>query len=366
MLGSLDGVDEGRVCVRGSSLGGFVAIHAAAVEPGIAAVIAICPAGERMLLDGIRRGRLEMRADTEALVPWLEEHDLRDAVELMGEQAADPAARPRRRGVPGELVGGALRARDRPAQADHRAGRTPPLGPARCRAAGSRAALDRARPRAFLRRSSAAAGRAAEGPADGAQGAVHRVARGRARSDRAVDHAVRGVADAGLIERPAGRLVGRVDDPVGGVADGLRVDRRVTDLDTGGGVAATAAAALRGRVVAARALRRRARAGVARRRRRASSRSGRRTGPPSWPCSAGAASSPARRSCGRPPRRTPRRRRRGAPARRRIERPLGSRSDPVGAEPEARKRQAVERAQPDEQHEADDRRRDQAAPEAAP
>jgi uncharacterized protein len=86
MLGSLDGVDEGRVCVRGSSLGGFVAIHAAAVEPGIAAVIAICPAGERMLLDGIRRGRLEMRADTEALVPWLEEHDLRDAVELLGEK----------------------------------------------------------------------------------------------------------------------------------------------------------------------------------------------------------------------------------------------------------------------------------------
>jgi uncharacterized protein len=86
MLGSLDGVDQGRVCVRGSSLGGFVAIHAAAVEPAIAAVIAICPAGERMLLDGIRRGRLEMRADTEALVPWLEEHDLRDAVELLGEK----------------------------------------------------------------------------------------------------------------------------------------------------------------------------------------------------------------------------------------------------------------------------------------
>ena len=86
LLGSVDGVDEGRVCVRGSSLGGFVAIHTAAVEPGIAAVIAICPAGERMLLDGLRRGRLEMRADTEALVPWLEEHDLRDAVELLGEK----------------------------------------------------------------------------------------------------------------------------------------------------------------------------------------------------------------------------------------------------------------------------------------
>jgi fermentation-respiration switch protein FrsA (DUF1100 family) len=37
-----------------------------------------------MLLDGIRRETLEMRADTGALVPWLEEHDLRDAVGLMG------------------------------------------------------------------------------------------------------------------------------------------------------------------------------------------------------------------------------------------------------------------------------------------
>ena len=84
LLGSVEGVDEDRICARGSSLGGFVAIHAAAVEAAIAAVIAICPAGERMLLDGIRRGRLDMRADAEALVPWLEEHDLRDAVDLLG------------------------------------------------------------------------------------------------------------------------------------------------------------------------------------------------------------------------------------------------------------------------------------------
>jgi uncharacterized protein len=84
MLAGLDGVDDGRICARGSSLGGFVAIHAAAVDPALAAAIAICPAGEQILLEGIRRGRLEMRADERALVPWLEEHDLRDAVELMG------------------------------------------------------------------------------------------------------------------------------------------------------------------------------------------------------------------------------------------------------------------------------------------
>ncbi|MEK6278172.1 MAG: alpha/beta fold hydrolase [Actinomycetota bacterium] len=84
LLGSQDGVDPSRVCVRGSSLGGFVAIHTAAVSDSIAGVIAICPAGERMLLSGLRKGKLEMRADVSALEPWLEEHDLREAVELVG------------------------------------------------------------------------------------------------------------------------------------------------------------------------------------------------------------------------------------------------------------------------------------------
>jgi fermentation-respiration switch protein FrsA (DUF1100 family) len=84
LLGGADGVDAGRICARGSSMGGFMAIHAAAVSEAIAGVIAICPAGERDLLSGLRRGELEMRADQTALEPWLGEHDLRDAVELMG------------------------------------------------------------------------------------------------------------------------------------------------------------------------------------------------------------------------------------------------------------------------------------------
>jgi uncharacterized protein len=46
-------------------------------------VIALCPASERHLLDGIRRGKFEMRIDRDAFEPWLEEHDLRDAVALM-------------------------------------------------------------------------------------------------------------------------------------------------------------------------------------------------------------------------------------------------------------------------------------------
>jgi alpha-beta hydrolase superfamily lysophospholipase len=84
LLASVEGVDPARVCARGSSMGGFVAIHAAATSPALVGVIAICPAGERQLLSGLRRGELEMRADRTALEPWLEEHDLGEAVALMG------------------------------------------------------------------------------------------------------------------------------------------------------------------------------------------------------------------------------------------------------------------------------------------
>jgi fermentation-respiration switch protein FrsA (DUF1100 family) len=80
LLASVDGVDGGCVCARGSSMGGYLAIHAAATDPAIAGVIAICPASEEGLRRGLREGRLEMRADVGALDAWLGEHDLRDAV----------------------------------------------------------------------------------------------------------------------------------------------------------------------------------------------------------------------------------------------------------------------------------------------
>ena len=80
MLASHDGVDPARVCVRGSSLGGYLAIHAAATERGIAGAIAICPASEDGLRRGLRDGSLRMRADAEALDAWFGEHDLREAV----------------------------------------------------------------------------------------------------------------------------------------------------------------------------------------------------------------------------------------------------------------------------------------------
>lgn len=83
-LAGVEGVDATTVCARGSSMGGFMAIHAAAISDSIRGVIAVCPAGEQHLLDGVRRDRFEMRIDRTAFEPWLEEHDLRDAVGLMG------------------------------------------------------------------------------------------------------------------------------------------------------------------------------------------------------------------------------------------------------------------------------------------
>ena len=81
LLRASDGVDPGRVAVRGSSLGGFLAIHAAAAAPEIAGVIAICPAGEEYLRRGLRRDELEMEVeDRDALDSWLAEHALRDAI----------------------------------------------------------------------------------------------------------------------------------------------------------------------------------------------------------------------------------------------------------------------------------------------
>jgi fermentation-respiration switch protein FrsA (DUF1100 family) len=82
LLGATSGVDSGRVALRGSSMGGFLALHAAAIADEVAGVIAICPASEDDLRRGVRRGELDMRvADAGDLEAWLAEHDLRDAVE---------------------------------------------------------------------------------------------------------------------------------------------------------------------------------------------------------------------------------------------------------------------------------------------
>ena len=74
-----------NVALRGSSMGGFVAIHAAAGLGSAAAVVAICPAPEDLLLRGVRSETFtEVKLDREAIEPWLEALDLYEAVGRLG------------------------------------------------------------------------------------------------------------------------------------------------------------------------------------------------------------------------------------------------------------------------------------------
>jgi alpha-beta hydrolase superfamily lysophospholipase len=78
-----------RVALRGSSMGGFQAIHAAARDPSLCAVVAICPAPERGLLRMLRSDEpLRFRCDVRATEEWLESLDLLDAVGRLGPATA--------------------------------------------------------------------------------------------------------------------------------------------------------------------------------------------------------------------------------------------------------------------------------------
>ncbi len=70
------------VGIRGSSMGGFCALHVAAMEPKIVAAVAICPAPEDMLLRMVRaeEEELEFRFDREALERWLSSLSVYEAV----------------------------------------------------------------------------------------------------------------------------------------------------------------------------------------------------------------------------------------------------------------------------------------------
>ena len=82
LLAVQPGVDGDRVALRGSSLGGFLALCAAAAAPQIAGVIAICPASEDHLARGVRQGRFEMRVGAPLdLEAWLAAQDVGEAVE---------------------------------------------------------------------------------------------------------------------------------------------------------------------------------------------------------------------------------------------------------------------------------------------
>ena len=72
---------DGRmpIALRGSSMGGYLALLAAARD-GADAVVAICPAGAQHLVHGLRRAELGFEADVAALEGFLAEHDVVRAV----------------------------------------------------------------------------------------------------------------------------------------------------------------------------------------------------------------------------------------------------------------------------------------------
>jgi alpha-beta hydrolase superfamily lysophospholipase len=78
------------VALRGSSLGGFAAIMAAAASNGaVRAVVALCPATGEMLARGLRSDRPEgFEADRERLEPWLDRVSVVDAAASLGPRTA--------------------------------------------------------------------------------------------------------------------------------------------------------------------------------------------------------------------------------------------------------------------------------------
>jgi alpha-beta hydrolase superfamily lysophospholipase len=78
-----------RIALRGSSMGGFQAIHAAAASPSISAVVAICPASEDGLARLLRSGQeLHFECDADACLRWLRSLNIRDAAARLGPDTA--------------------------------------------------------------------------------------------------------------------------------------------------------------------------------------------------------------------------------------------------------------------------------------
>jgi len=76
---SMGAPDHARIALRGSSMGGYLALVSAA-PVGAAAVVAICPASAAGLRRGLRDGRFDFPADETALMAFLDAHDPRDAI----------------------------------------------------------------------------------------------------------------------------------------------------------------------------------------------------------------------------------------------------------------------------------------------
>ena len=69
--------------IRGSSMGGFCALHVAAMEPSIVAAVAICPAPEDLLLRMVRaegEDEPEFRFDRDEVERWLSSLSVYEAV----------------------------------------------------------------------------------------------------------------------------------------------------------------------------------------------------------------------------------------------------------------------------------------------
>src|SRR3954447_2648546 len=69
-----DRTGVGAVALRGSSMGGYLAL-VAATHASARAVVAICPASARGLARALRDGRIEFGADASSLGRLLDEHD---------------------------------------------------------------------------------------------------------------------------------------------------------------------------------------------------------------------------------------------------------------------------------------------------
>ncbi len=88
-------VDVGRLAIRGSSMGGYYAIHAGAAYPDLKAVVAICPGSEADLERGLSRADFSisevegarLRLARSEYLSYLRQHDIFAAVPRISPRA---------------------------------------------------------------------------------------------------------------------------------------------------------------------------------------------------------------------------------------------------------------------------------------
>ena len=85
MAGRVREASGGPLALRGSSLGGWLALSGARGAEA-AAVVAICPATGPGLRRGVREGRFSFRADAEGFDALVSEHDAAAAASTLGER----------------------------------------------------------------------------------------------------------------------------------------------------------------------------------------------------------------------------------------------------------------------------------------